>query len=91
MPTATHADRTAEQINSLLSDLKKKRERALVYMQQDLMRDDIPMLGEIRNQGGRILLCEIPHLQQSETYQPAVEKLISRVLGNSVLENRDGR
>lgn len=86
-----HADRTAEQINQLLSELKKQRQRALVYMQQDLDQDNIPMLNEIRNQGGRILICEIPNLQQASSYQPAVEKLISRVLGSSVLESRHGR
>jgi len=50
------------------------------------MHAEIPMLQQLRQQGGSILICEIPELHRAEQYQPAVEKLISRVLGASVLE-----
>jgi vacuolar-type H+-ATPase subunit F/Vma7 len=82
----TCADASADEINALLSELSRSRERALVYLQQDLMDADIPMIKQLRVQGGSILICEIPDLHTADDYQPEVEKLIGRVLGSSVLE-----
>jgi vacuolar-type H+-ATPase subunit F/Vma7 len=86
----TYADASTDEINSVLTELAHGHERALVYLQQDLMTADIPMIRQLRNQGGSILICEIPSLHAAGEYQPAVEKLIGRVLGNSILEQRLG-
>lgn len=85
-----HADESAQQINSVLAELARSHERALVFIQQDLMRADIPMIQQLRMQGGSILVCEIPNLSAATDHQPAVEALIGRVLGSSVLENKLG-
>ncbi len=82
----TLSDESAQQINAMLIELERSRERALVFIQQDLMRADIPMVQQLRGQGGSILICEIPKLVADDDYQPEVEKLIARVLGVSVLE-----
>lgn len=82
----THADLGATEIDELLSGLIRRRERALVYLQQDLMSADIPVIRQLRSQGGAILICEIPSLHAAETYRPEVENLIGRVLGTSMLE-----
>lgn len=87
----TYADEPGEAINAVLSELERSHQRALVFMQQDLMNADIPMIKHIRQSGGSILICEIPNLQEADDYQPAVEKLISRVLGASVLEKANGK
>ena len=86
----TYADASAEEINAVLTELMRKRERALVYLQQNLMSADIPMVQQLRTRGGLILICEIPDLHTPEDYQPEVEKLIGRVLGSSVLERQIG-
>lgn len=86
----TYVDESTETINSVLSELKRQQQRALIYMQQDLMNADIPMVKQLRENGGSILICEIPNLQEADDYQPAVEKLIGRVLGSAVLEKSDG-
>jgi len=86
----TYADASAEEINAVLTELMRKRERALVYLQQNLMSADIPMVQQLRTRGGLILICEIPDLHTAEDYQPEVEKLIGRVLGSSVLERKIG-
>lgn len=87
----TYADQSVENINSILSELRRRRERALVFIQQDLMGLDIPMIRYLRNRGGMILICEIPKLGQAEHYQPAVERLIEKVLGSAVLEHNNGQ
>ena len=86
----THADLAPADIDELLSGLVRRRERALIYLQQDLMTDDIPMIRQLRSQGGAILICEIPSLRAAESYRPEVEKLIGRVLGSSMLEQSVG-
>jgi vacuolar-type H+-ATPase subunit F/Vma7 len=87
----TYADASADEINAVLTKLVKERERALVYLQQDLKSADIPMIQQLRSKGGSILICEIPDLRTADDYQPEVEKLIARVLGNSVLETQLGQ
>lgn len=82
----THVDADAAQINELLSELARRRERALVFIQQDLIGDETPMVHQLRLEGGSILVCEIPHLRGAADYHPQVEKLIRRVLGSSILE-----
>ena len=86
----TYADEPGETINAVLSELERSQQRALVFMQQDLIYADIPMVKQIRQSGGSILICEIPNLQEADDYQPAVEKLIAQVLGASALEKANG-
>lgn len=86
----TYADATADEINAVLTQLVRERERALVYLQQDLISAEIPMIKQLRSKGGSILICEIPDLHTADDYQPEVEKLIGRVLGSSVLEAQLG-
>lgn len=87
----THADVSADSIDALLTGLVRGRERALIFIQQDLMSADIPMIQQLRIQGGSILICEIPNLQAAADYRPEVDKLIARVLGPSVLEKQLGQ
>ncbi len=86
----TYADESPQKINDVLTELRRSKQRALVFMQQELMTADIPMVSKIRQSGGSILLCEIPNLQEVDGYQPAVEKLITRVLGSTALEKANG-
>lgn len=86
----TYVDESTETIDRVLSELKRHQQRALIYMQQDLLNADIPMVKQLRESGGSILICEIPNLQEADGYQPAVEKLIGRVLGPAVLEQING-
>ena len=86
----TYADENPDQIDAMLTELVRRRERALIFIQQHLMSADIPMIPQLRMQGGSILICEIPNLAAADDYQPAVEKLIGRVLGSSVLEKKVG-
>ncbi len=84
----TYADQTAEAVNAVLDELNRSRQRALVFIQQDLFNARIPMVEQLRNRGGSILICEIPDLHAVDDYQPKVEKLVRRVLGSAVLEHK---
>ncbi len=86
----TYADANIETVERVLTELKRGRQRALVYLQQDLMQAEIPMVNELRIRGGNILICQIPNLHDVEGYRPEVEKLIRRVLGPTTLERQLG-
>ena len=83
----THVLEDAAEIDRLLSDLARRRERALVYIQQDMIDEQTPSVQKLRLEGGSILICEIPPLGGAAEYRPQVEKLIRRVLGSSILED----
>ena len=83
----THVAEEAAQIDHLLSELARRRERALVYIQQDMIGDRTPTVKKLRLEGGSILICEIPPLGGAADYRPQVEQLIRRVLGSSMLED----
>ena len=86
----THPDASYDAIEALLTELVRSRERALVFIQQELIGDDMPILQRLRLDGGSILICEIPGLHGARDYQPEVEKLIGRVLGSSMREQNLG-
>ena len=84
----TYADQSADFINAMLKELDRNHETALVFIQQDSLNARIPAVQQLRNQGGRILICEIPGLQDVQDYKPEVEKLICRVMGAAVMEHQ---
>ncbi len=87
----TYVGQSNEVINQVLQDLKHNKKRALVFVQQDLMDADIPMLSRLRNGGGSILICAIPQLDQARNFRPEVEQLIGRVMGQHMLEGSHER
>ncbi len=84
--TLVDPDRT--EFERLLQDLLRRRERALIYLQQSPQWSESPLLQQIRREGGELLVSELPPLHQVERPEPLVEALIARVMGRSVLENR---
>ena len=83
----TYADFSLTQMEQLLLELYRGNERALVYLQQDLAQADIPVLTNLRNEGGRVLISEIPDILSADGYQASVDQLIGRVMGKHILEN----
>lgn len=86
----TYVDETVEAIDTMLQELVRSQQTALVFIQLDSLHASIPMVQQLRNQGGRILICEIPGLQAVNDYQPEVEKLVRRVMGSAVMEHKPG-
>lgn len=80
----THADISIEEIEKILTGLSRKREKAMIFLQQDLAQADLPILQQLRNEGGRVLISEIPDILSANEYQAPVERLITRVLGSNM-------
>ncbi len=82
----TYADATPEALESVLMDLVRKQEKALIVLEQSLARNGATMLARVRGESGRIVLVEIPPLNAPEDHHSAVDELVRRVLGTSDLE-----
>ena len=82
----THADIDAQQLESLLNEILQQQERTLIYLQQDLAQAEIPLLQQIRKEGGSILISELPQLHQPDQRNATIDSLITRVMGANALE-----
>jgi vacuolar-type H+-ATPase subunit F/Vma7 len=83
----TLPDASAAQLESLLAELSGRGEKALVFIEHGLAREQGPWLRRVRDESGRIVVTEIPHLQTPSEYHPLVEDVVRAVLGPSALED----
>ena len=83
----TFPDATIEMVENTLLDLLKSKEKALVFLENNLSQNvSSAALLRVRSEAVGVIVTEIPPLNAPETYRPAVEDLILRVLGPSALD-----
>lgn len=75
------ADAGIEQLEQLLEKLRDSRTPSFVVIDQDLAESDSRILQEIRREGGRILLTQVPHLTHPEQMKSSVDDHIQQLLG----------
>jgi len=83
----THVDLDSTALEALLVSIVSSQQRTLIYLQQDMLDHDIPILNQIRSEGGSILISEVPSLHEPENRQASIDLLISKTIGASALEN----
>jgi len=76
------ADATEEQLDDLLQGMVKKRECAFVILDQTLYNANLPVLQQLRNEGGRILLSQVPPLHNPADIHSPVDSRIAQLLGS---------
>lgn len=81
-----HPNASAEQLEALLEQLVRTQTRALVLLEEGLAHGNGPWLSRVRNEGGNIVITELPALHRPESYHPRVEDLVTSILGASALE-----
>ncbi|BAU48720.1 ATPase [Sulfurifustis variabilis] len=84
----TYPEATGDTVERVLGDLLKRQEKALVFLEHHLARDPGPWLRRVREEGGRIVVAEIPPLHAPEAYRPGVEDVVRAILGPQALEPR---
>jgi vacuolar-type H+-ATPase subunit F/Vma7 len=82
----THAEASHETVERVLADLVRGGARALVFLEHHLAQGRGPWLERVRNEGGRIVVTEIPPLPAPDSYAPAVDGLLRAILGPDALE-----
>jgi vacuolar-type H+-ATPase subunit F/Vma7 len=85
----THVDPQPEDIEKLMRDLIRNQQAALVVIEQRLARNPGHYLVRAQNEGGRIVITEIPEIHLPEDYHSRVESLVQQILGPAALEVKE--
>lgn len=80
-----HADADTATLDRVLEELARSGTAALVLLESTLAHAGSPWLDRLRNEGGRIVITELPPLPSPETYAPAVDAVVRAVLGPDAL------
>ncbi len=73
-------------VEQVLADLARSGAAALVLLEGHLAHAGGPWLNRLRNEGGRIVVTELPALASPEAYAPAVDEVVRSVLGPEALK-----
>lgn len=76
-----YPDADVAQLDALLSKLQAARTPAFVVIDQSLAESNSRRLEEVRHEGGRILLTQVPPLIHPEEMHSSVDAHIRQLLG----------
>lgn len=81
-----HADADVATVETVLEQLSKNGDEALVLLETHLAHGGGHWLNRLRNEGGRIVITELPALPAPQDYAPAVDEVVRAVLGPEALK-----
>jgi vacuolar-type H+-ATPase subunit F/Vma7 len=73
-------------VERVLEELVKNGDEALVLLETHLAHSGGYWLNRLRNEGGRIVITELPPLPAPHDYAPAVDEVVRAVLGPEALK-----
>ncbi len=77
----TLTDPNVQQLDHLLGELQRERQRALLIIEQSINRMGSKLLDQIRSEGGRIVLSEVPSLHDPDTFQCELDAQLKKLTG----------
>lgn len=80
-----HPDPEPEDVNRVVRDLVRGREKAFIVVDDRLMASDIPFLERVRNEGGRIVVIAVPALNAPPELASEVAERLSALFGAAAL------
>lgn len=80
-----YPDADPARVEQVLAQLVQDGSEALVLLESALAHAGGPMLNRLRNEGGRIVVTELPPLSAPHDYAPAVDAVVRAVLGPEAL------
>lgn len=81
-----YPEASPEAVEKVLEQLVKEGCEALVLLESTLAHVGGPWLNRLRNEGGRIVVTELPPLSAPHDYAPAVDEVVRAVLGPEALK-----
>ncbi|MBK6742873.1 MAG: hypothetical protein IPG66_07800 [Hydrogenophilales bacterium] len=81
-----HPDADPAKVEEVLAQLVKDGSDALVLLESHLAHAGGYWLNRLRNEGGRIVVTELPPLSAPQDYAPAVDDVVHAVLGPEALK-----
>ena len=82
----TYPDADDATVEQVLAQLVLEEAEALVLLEGRLAHGGGEWLGRLRNEGGRIVVTELPPLAAPQDYAPAVDEVVLAVLGPEALK-----
>jgi vacuolar-type H+-ATPase subunit F/Vma7 len=80
-----HPDADPAKVEEVLAQLVQEGSQALVLLETGLAHAGGAWLNRLRNEGGRIVVTELPPLAAPRDYAPAVDEVVRAVLGPEAL------
>ena len=80
-----HPDADPARVEEVLAQLVRDGDPALVLLESGLSHAGGFWLDRLRNEGGRIVVTELPPLAAPQDYSPAVDDVVRAVLGPEAL------
>jgi vacuolar-type H+-ATPase subunit F/Vma7 len=80
-----HADADQATVEAVLENLVRDGDEALVLLETHLAHGGGYWLNRLRNEGGRVVITELPPLPAPHDYAPAVDEVVRAVLGPEAL------
>jgi vacuolar-type H+-ATPase subunit F/Vma7 len=81
-----YPDATPATVETVLAGLATSGAAALVLLEAHLAHAGGEWLNRLRNEGGSIVVTELPPLHAPEAYTPAVDAVVRAVLGPEALK-----
>jgi len=81
-----YPDATDATVETVLQQLATSKAAALVLLEAHLAHGAGEWLMRLRNEGGSIVVTELPPLHAPEAYAPAVDAVVGAVLGSEALK-----
>jgi len=81
-----YPDANPAKVEEVLAQLVKEGSQALVLLESGLAHAGGTWLNRLRNEGGRIVVTELPPLSAPHDYAPAVDEVVRAVLGPEALK-----
>jgi len=81
-----YPDADSAKVEEVLAQLVKDGSEALVLLESNLAHAGGVWLNRLRNEGGRVVVTELPPLSAPHDYAPAVDDLVRAVLGPDALK-----
>lgn len=81
-----YPDADAATVERVLEQLARSGDQALVLLETPLAHGGGHWLNRLRNEGGHIVITELPPLPAPQAYAPAVDAIVRSVLGPEALK-----
>ncbi len=77
----TLTDPDQQGLDRLLAELQRKKQRALLIIEHSVSQSGSKLLEQIRSEGGRIILSEIPSLYDPDNFQSDLDEQLRKLTG----------
>ena len=83
----THPNPAPEEIDRILRDLRRNRDKAFVVVDDAVMSQEIPHLKRVRKEGGRIVVVAVPSLSAPTVLASEVAERLAALFGTTALQS----